>query len=80
MSRTSWVAAIALIVFFAFLASFLVLGEPARNSSEVLDQASRTAAEPLVTATPAPTETTTPMATPVPSPEAPPVAGVTPVA
>ncbi len=81
MSRTSWVAAIALIVLFAFLVSFLVLGEPARDSSEVLE----------VTATPAPTETpgatptttevtTTPMATPVPSPEAPPVAGVTPVA
>ncbi len=91
MSRTSWVAAIALIVFFAFLASFLVLGEPARDSREVLDRASRTAAEPLVTATAAPTETpgatptatevtTTPMATSVLSLEAPPVVGVTPVA
>ena len=91
MIRTSWVAAIALIVFFAFLASFLVLGEPARDSSEVIDRASRTAAEPLVTATPVPPETsgatptalevtTTPMATPVPSPEAQPPAAVTPVA
>ncbi len=79
MSRTSWVAAIALIVFFAFLVSFLVLGEPARDSSEVLDRASTPA--PTETPTPTATEvTTTSMATPVPSPEAPPVAGVTPVA